>query len=162
MRMHIYIYIYIYIYIVFVCPPFHTHTHTHTHCWVNINEGNYCYELFHDYAFLRRIFCKLQSHVYVVCLEEYINYKNNVIIFSSHSLRSLSCDWSIASTKVMYPEVLPRASYFKFRYHLLSSKSYCSCLHFVPRLLVSYVLYFIFPTITYFLKQSHARCDQSS
>ena len=37
----------------------------------NTNDDNYCYELFHDYAFLRHIFSKLQSRVSVVCTEEY-------------------------------------------------------------------------------------------
>jgi hypothetical protein len=128
---------YIYIYI----------SHKHSHCWVNKNDDNCCYELFHECAFLCRIFSKLQSRVCVVCLEE-CKLQNNVIKFSIHSLRSLFCDWSVAPTKTIYRQVLSRASYFKFRYHILSLKSYSGCLHFVPRLLVSYVLSFTFPSIT--------------
>jgi hypothetical protein len=63
--------------------------------------------------------------------------------------------------KPLFRTVRSGVSYFNLQYPLLSLRSNSSCLHFVPRPSVTYLLPFIFPSIPCLKGSSNARCDQS-
>ena len=78
-----------------------------------------------------------------------INYQASV----THSFSSLSYDRSKASSTVSCPICATRASSFKWDYPLLSLRSSSSFLHLLPRLPVTSIPPFIFPSITHCRRQ---------
>ena len=70
-----------------------------------------------------------------------------------HSFSILSDDRSKASSKRFLHIVRSRASSFKWQYPLLSLRSSSSFLRLLPRLLVTFISPFIYPSITCFRRQ---------
>jgi hypothetical protein len=84
------------------------------------------------------------------------------ILYSFISLISLSYDRSKAPSKAALHTVRSRASSLKWQYPLLSSRSYSSFLRLLPRLPVTSIPPFIFPSITSVEGSFYTKCDQSS
>jgi len=70
----------------------------------------------------------------------------------------------VCPTKVPKPlhRVIARVSSFNFRYFSISVTASSSCLSFLPRLPVTSILTFIFPSTTFLEGSSYTSCDQSS
>ena len=62
----------------------------------------------------------------------------------------------------LFRRVRSGVSYFNLQYPLLSLRSNSSCLRFVPRPSVTFLLPSMFPSIQCLKGSSNARCDQSS
>ena len=91
-------------------------------------------------------------------------YRTLVTICTTSFIHSVFCltTGSKPPSKRFLHIVRSRASSFKWQYPLLSLRSLSSFLCLLPRLLVTSISPFVFPSITFLEGSFYVRCDQSS
>ena len=91
--------------------------------------------------------CSIQSEVLSRLKAQFCMYRGHSFI---HSFRSVSCERSIASSKVSSPQRIIQCFLFQFLAAFLSSRSTNSCLHLLQCLSITSLSHSIVPSIMCF------------